>query len=68
MASRTIKTPGGAEITLSSDELSPADLALAEVLLEMAAEQGSATVKTHPDEIIKRLIAKGYSPEGDPLN
>ena len=68
MASRTIKTPGGAEITLSADELSQADLALAEVLLEMAAEQDSATVTAHPDEIIKRLIAKGYKPGGDPVN
>lgn len=68
MASRTIKTPGGAEITLSSDELSPSDLALAEVLLEIAAEQGTETITAHEDEIIARLIAKGYGPGGDPIH
>ena len=38
MATRTIKTPNGTELTLSSEELEPGDLALAEVLLELAAE------------------------------
>lgn len=68
MAERVITTPNGETITLSSDELSQADLAVAEILLQMAAEQGSTGVKIHPDEIIKRLIAKGYKPGGDPIN
>ena len=68
MANRTIKTPSGATITLSSEELSQADLALAEVLLDMAVEQGSATVAVSPDEIIRRLAAKGYRPGGDPIH
>jgi hypothetical protein len=68
MASRTIKTSRGATITLSSEELSQADLALAEVLLEMAVEQGSTTVEASSDEIIRRLAAKGYRPGGDPIH
>jgi hypothetical protein len=40
MATRTFKIPNGAELTLSSDELEPSDLALAQVLLELAVEQG----------------------------
>ena len=31
MATRTFKIPNGAELTLSSDELEPSDLALAQV-------------------------------------
>ena len=60
MATRTIKTPNGTELTLSSKELEPGDLALAEVLLELAAEQGSASVTVGEDELARRLIAKGY--------
>jgi hypothetical protein len=68
MANRTIKTPSGATITLSSEELSQVDLALAEVLLEMAVEQGSTTIEASSDEIIRRLAAKGYRPGGDPIH
>jgi hypothetical protein len=68
MASRTIKTPNGDEITLSSEELEPHDLVLAEVLLELAAEQGSTTIEGHEDEIIRRLAAKGYGMDGEPLH
>jgi hypothetical protein len=35
MATRTIKTPNGTELTLSSEELEPGELALAEILLEL---------------------------------
>ena len=67
MATRTIKTPNGTELTLSSEELEPSDLALAEVLLELAAEQGSASVSE--DELARRLAAKGYNPRtGRPLH
>mgnify|MGYP001427131986 FL=1 len=62
MATRTIKIPNGAELTLSSKELEPGDLALAEVLLELAAEQGSARVTVSEDELALRLVAKGYDP------
>lgn len=62
MATRTIKTPNGTELTLSSEELEPSDLALAEVLLELAAEQGSAQVTVSEDELARRLVAKGYDP------
>lgn len=68
MASRIIKTPSGATITLSAEALSQADLALAEVLLEMALEQGAITVEASSDEILRRLAAKGYKPSGDPLH
>lgn len=68
MANRTIKTPSGATITLSSEALSQVDLALAEVLLEMAVEQGSTTVEASFDEILRRLAAKGYRPGGDPIH
>ena len=69
VATRTIKTPNGAELTLSSKELEPGDLALAEVLLELAAEQGSASVTVGEDELARRLVAKGYDPRtGRPLH
>jgi hypothetical protein len=62
MATRTIKTPNGTELTLSSKDLEPGDLALAEVLLELAAEQGSDQVTVGEDELARRLVAKGYNP------
>ncbi len=62
MAIRTFRTPNGNEITLSSDELSAGDLAVAEILLEMAAEQGSATIQVSEDELARRLVKKGYDP------
>lgn len=68
MASRKIKTPSGDEITLSSDELNPHDLALAEVLLEMSAESGGGSVEIDFDEVLRRLAAKGYGPSGERFN
>lgn len=69
MASRRIKAPNGNEITLSSDELSAEDLLVAEVLLEIAADQGSATIRVSEDELARRLIRKGYDPNtGRPLH
>ena len=69
MATRTIKTPNGTELTLSSEEMEPGDLALAEVLLELATEQGSASVTVSEDELARRLVAKGYDPRtGQPLH
>ena len=62
MATRTINTPNGTELTLSSEELEPGYLALAEVLLELAAEQGSAEVTVSEDELARRMVAKGYDP------
>ena len=62
MATRTIKIPNGVELTLSSKELEPGDLALAEVLLELVAEQGSARVTVSEDELARHLVAKGYDP------
>lgn len=59
MATRTIKIPNGVELTLPSKELEPGDLALAEVLLELAAEQGSARVTVSEDELARRLVVKG---------
>ena len=63
MAKRTIKNPQGEEITLSSNELSDADLVLAEVLLEIAAETGSNAIDVSIDELARRITAKGYDPE-----
>jgi hypothetical protein len=57
-----IKTKEGGELTLSSPDLSEADLAVAEVLLEMAAEQGSAEISFDEEELARRLRAKGYDP------
>lgn len=69
MATRTIKAPNDTELTLSSEELEPGDLALAEVLLELAAEQGNASVTVSEDELARRLVAKGYDPHtGRPLH
>lgn len=69
MANKTIKMPNGTEITLSSEALSQADLVVAEVLLELAAEQGNPAVETTLDEIARRIAAKGYDPAtGDPIH
>ena len=69
MATRTFKIPNGAELTLSSDELEPSDLALAEVLLELAAEQSRTQVTVSEEELARRLVAKGYNPHtGQPLH
>ena len=69
MATRTFKIPNGAELTLSSDELEPSDLALVQVLLELAAEQGRVEVTVSEAELARRLVAKGYDPRtGRPLH
>ena len=69
MATRTIKMSNSTELTLSSNELDPSDLALAEVLLELAAEQGNAQVAISEDELARCLFAKGYDPHtGRPLH
>jgi hypothetical protein len=62
MAERRIKNSRGEDITISSPDLSEADLAVAEVLLEMAAEQGSAQIAFNEEELARRLRAKGYDP------
>ena len=62
MAERIIKTKQGRELTISSRDLSEAELAVAEVLLEMAAEQGAAQITCDEDELARRLRAKGYDP------
>jgi hypothetical protein len=62
MAERRIKNSQGEDITISSPDLSEADLAVAEVLLEMAAEQGSAQIAFNEEELARRLRAKGYDP------
>ena len=59
MATRTLKAPNGAKLTLSSEALDSSHLALAEVLLELAVEQGSAQVTVSEDELARRLVAKG---------
>jgi hypothetical protein len=57
---------------MSSDDLSHADLVLAEVLLEMSAARGSLTISMDDDtmdEIARRVRAKGYDPStGEPIN
>ena len=69
MATRTFKISNSAELTLSSDELEPSDLALAQVLLELAAEQGRVEVTVSEAELARRLAAKGYDPRtGRPLH
>ena len=69
MAIRTFKIPNGAELTLSSEELEPSDLALAQVLLELAAEQGRVEVTVSEAELARRWVAKGYDPRtGRPLH
>jgi hypothetical protein len=56
MATRTFKIPNGAELTLSSDELEPSDLTLAQVLLELAVEQGRVEVTVSEEELARRLV------------
>ena len=69
MTTRTFKTPHGAQLPLSSEELEPGEWALAEVLLELAAEQGRAEVIVSEEELARRLVAKGYSLHtGQPLH
>jgi hypothetical protein len=72
MSTRTIRTPDGGELVMSSDDLSHADLVLAEVLLEMSAARGSLTISMDDDtmdEIASRVRAKGYDPStGEPIN
>lgn len=62
MAARTIKNAKGEDTTLSSPDLSDADLMVAEILLEMAAEQGSAQIEFDEEELARRVRAKGYDP------
>jgi hypothetical protein len=64
-ASRTIRTPSGEAIVLSSDQHSQADLVVAEVLLELCAERGTTEFTFSDedmDEIARRVRAKGYDP------
>lgn len=68
MTQRTIQLPNGKIIHLSSDELSPATLALAEILVELAVEQGSPTIIVSEEEIMARLRAKGYRSDGEPIH
>ena len=66
---RVIKTPDGREIVMSSDELDDSTLVVAEVLLEMTAEQGSNVISVDMDELARRVRAKGYDPAtGKPLH
>ncbi len=70
MPERTIRCRDGSTMTIKSDELTEANLALAEVLLEMAAERGSPTLELEErdfDEVLRRLARKGYTPSG-PVN
>ena len=68
-ASRTIRTPDGREIVISSDDLTNGDLVIAEILLEMAVEQGSTEIRVGMDELGCRVRAKGYDPNtGEPLH
>ena len=49
--------------------LSPLARVLSEVLSEMALEQGSTTLTYTDDEIMCRILAKGYdSSTGEPLD
>ena len=68
-ASRTIRTPDGREIVISSDDATNADLVIAEILLEMSVEQGSTNIVVDIDELARRVRAKGYDPStGKPLH
>jgi hypothetical protein len=62
MAQREL--PGG--LTLSSPELSEADLALAEVLMDLVREGRAAPdgqVRVSYEELAQRLRAKGIDPD-----
>jgi len=50
-------------MTISSPDLSDMDLAIAEILLELTAEQGSARISVSEEELARRLRAKGYDPD-----
>lgn len=69
-ARRTIRCKDGSMMTIGGEGVTEADLALAEVLLEMAAERGSNQLELDEsdfDEILRRLAGKGYTPDG-PVN
>ena len=69
-ARRTIRCKDGSMMTIGGEGATEADLALAEVLLEMAAERGTPRLELDEsdfDEILRRLASKGYTPEG-PIN
>jgi asparagine synthetase A len=54
---------------ISSDDLTNGDLVIAEILLEMAVEQGSTEIRVGMDELGRRVRAKGYDPNtGEPLH
>jgi hypothetical protein len=59
--SRTIRTPDGREMVISSDDIDDFGLLLAEIMIEVAAEQGSEYAKVSEDEIARRVRAKGYN-------
>ena len=63
MATRTIKNRQGEDMTISSPDLTEADLAVAEILLEMTAEQGAARIVVDKAELAHRLRAKGFDPD-----
>ncbi len=68
MAKRTIRCMDGSAMTIQSDELSEADLAVAEILLELSVARGSCRLQldeSDGDEIVRRLALKGHRP-GDP--
>lgn len=69
-ARRTIRCKDGSMMTIGGEDVTAADLALAEVLVEMAAERGSPRLEldeSDMDEILRRLARKGYTPDG-PIN
>ena len=71
-ASRTIRTPDGREMVISSDDLPNISLVVAEVLLELCAETGNTEITMDDatlDEIARRIRVKGYDlSTGEPIN
>ncbi len=69
MTTFKIKTPNGEALEVSGNDMTPSAAILAEILLEICAEQGGIDeIKVDEDEIAGRMIAKGWSPyTGEPL-
>ena len=69
MPTRTIKTPAGEDMVLSSDDLEEMHIVLTEILLELCHEQGTNELKIDLDELVRRIAARGYDPNtGNPIN
>jgi hypothetical protein len=64
-----IKTPSGITLRFSSDEPLTSKQILADIRLAMALDDELGDAVIHPDELARRIAAKGYDPQtGKPIH